>query len=115
MYSAKNLLENGLRTTTEEINVPIEFLQSIYAEHVLSGSVFNGIKAESLVKTGIKEWQIITGSKAFTGDLWVHGFCDAREINGVDLQILDDTILKKSARDQVITGTIHVKSITAKA
>lgn len=113
-YSVQQLIEDGLETSAEVINVPIQFLQPIKVHDVLSGTTLNGIKAENLVKLGTDEWQIVSGRKYFTGHLYIkNGLCDATEINGVNVQMLNDTMLKRNGINQVVTGSIQFKRITA--
>ncbi|KAJ6633708.1 hypothetical protein Bhyg_15534, partial [Pseudolycoriella hygida] len=57
---------------------------------------------------------MVYGVKNFTGDLHVdNGACDAFIINGIDLSVLNETILKRSGA-QRIDGTIEFNAIRLK-
>lgn len=113
-YSARQVLEDGLRLNETLIEMPMEFLQPIRIDEVKPGTRINGVPIESLIRRGSDEVQVITAPKTFTSDVFVDGDLDANEINGINIQILNSTTLKKNGKNQIITGNIQFASINAK-
>lgn len=112
-YSVGQVLEDGLRLD-EPVDFPIEFIQPIQIGDLESPSRINGIPLESLIRRNVSDVQKITATKIFTSDLSIeHGNCDANEINGINLQILNNTMLKRSGKNQIVTGTIQFSKIIA--
>lgn len=112
-YSAVQVLDDGLRLDESEIDVPLQFLQPIQIDNVELGTRINDIPIESLILRNVSEWQTIIAPKRFTLDLSVVGDCEVIEINGVNIQQLNNTVLKKSGENQIISGTIQFDRITA--
>lgn len=113
-YSAKELQEDALRIDETTVDVPMEFAQPIKVENVVAATRFNGIPISTFIKRSVNDIQTITGKKMFAGDLHVKsGLCDAYIINGVDLLELNRTVLKNSAENQVVSGSIHFSRILA--
>lgn len=111
-YSVRRLQNDGVSLRQTEINMPIQFLREIEVGDLLSPSYINGLDITSLVKTNTPETQRISAKKIFTGDLFIrNGSCEAAMINGINLDQLNRTILKRSAKDQIVTGTIHFDKI----
>lgn len=113
-YSAKQLQTDALRIDESVVNVAVEFVQPIRVENVLGVTRINDVPISTLIKRNIDDIQTITGRKVFSGDLYVEsGLCDAYIINGIDLMVLNRTVLKKNAENQIVSGTIHFGRILA--
>lgn len=113
-YSVEQLLLDGLRVNETNINVPIEFGQAIQVNEIVGGTSINGINVDNLIKRNVNEMQTISGRKSFTDDLYIeNGFCDAFNVNGIDLKTLNETVLKRNAENQTINGRIHFRKIIA--
>lgn len=113
-YSAKQLQTDALRIDESVMNVAVEFVQPIRVENVLGVTRINDVPISTLIKRNIDDIQTITGRKVFSGDLYVeNGLCDAYIINGIDLMVLNRTVLKKNAENQIVSGTIHFGRILA--
>lgn len=88
----------------------IEFVQPIKTDR-LNTVLLNGIDVNTFVRIrGDGKIQSITGTKHFTGDLHATA-ADAITINNVQLNVLNETILKKSG-EQMLQGNITFKKIT---
>lgn len=113
-YNAKQLQNDGLQITDQIIDVPLVFIQPIQVIDIGGATNLNDISVSNLIKRNVNVIQTISGRKTFVGDLYVeNGICDAFEINGINLQLLNETILKKTAENQIITGAIQFKRIIA--
>lgn len=112
--SAMQVLEDGLRLDEPVVDMDLVFTQPIRVEEIRPQSRINGVPLESLIQRGSSEVHFITAPKTFIGDLFVVGGLDAAEINGVNLQVLNNTMLKRSGKNQVISGNIQFSKITAK-
>lgn len=112
-YSAAQVQADGLRLDETNINMDLEFTQPIRVEEIHPNSRINGVSINSLVRRGTDNVQLITASKTFLTDLFIDGELDAAEINGVNLQVLNNTMLKRSAKKHVISGNIQFDKITA--
>lgn len=112
-YSVVQVMEDGLRLDEPEIDIQLEFLQPIQIDNVEPGTRINDIPIESLILRNVSEWQTIIAPKTFTSDLSVDGDCQVIEINGVNIQQLNNTVLKRSGENQIVTGTIQFDRITA--
>lgn len=112
-YSACQVLDDGLRLDEPVIDVPLQFVQPIQIDNVELGTRINDIPIESLILRNVSEWQTITAPKRFTSDLSVVGDCEVIEVNGVNIQQLNNTVLKRSGENQIVTGTIQFAHITA--
>lgn len=112
-FSAFQVLDDGLRLDDPVIDVPIQFVQPIRIDNVESGTRINDIPIESLIVRNVSEWQTIIAPKHFTSDLSVEGDCELIEVNGVNIQQLNNTVLKRTGENQIITGTIQFARITA--
>lgn len=112
--SALQVLEDGLRLDEPVADLDLIFTQPIRVEEILPQSRINGVPLESLIQRGTNDVQFIIAPKTFIGDLFVDGEMDAAEINGVNLQVLNNTMLKRSGKKQVISGNIQFSKITAK-
>lgn len=87
----------------------MEFSQPIKSINWISGIV-NDINSRNFVIT--KEIQTILAKKTIIGDLTINdGFCDALTINGIQMQVLNQTVLKTSG-DQTVTGNIKFNKIS---
>lgn len=113
LYSVQQVFDDGLRLDESEIDMPLVFLKPIEIDNVEPGTRINGVPIESLVLRNSSEWQTITAPKTFTSNLDVQGSCDLVEINGVNLEHLNNTVFKRSGHNQIITGNIQFKRITA--
>lgn len=112
-YNVGQLLADGLRVD-EIVDIPMEFVQPIHADNILAPTRINGVPIESLIRCNVTELQTVYAPKTFTSDLTIEGgFADAYEINDIDLQLLNNTMLKRSAKNQIITGTIQFNRIIA--
>lgn len=113
-HSVAQLLADGLRLDEPVVDIPIEFGQPIRVENVLPSTKIDGTPISSLIRRNVTYVQKITARKTFTSDLSVEGgLCDANEINGVNLPLLNRTILKKSGQKQIVTGRIQFNRIVA--
>lgn len=111
-FSVDQLHSDGLRTTDQLIDAPIVFVQPIRTNDVRSQTRLNTILIDDLVKRDPNATQIIVGRKTFTSDLSLgNGFSEVSQINGVKLQQLNETMLKKSSNMQAFNGTIAFKRI----
>lgn len=112
-YNFGQVLADGLRVD-EAVGIPLEFLQPFQVGNVQNPTRINNIPISNLLRRNVSEVQNVTASKTFTSDLSVEGGnCDANEVNGINLQILNNTMFKRSAKNQIVTGTIHFDKITA--
>lgn len=112
-FNVDQLLDDGLKLD-EPVDVPIEFLQPIQVGDVHSSTRINNVLISSLLKRNVTDVQQVIAPKTFTSDLSIEGGnCDANEINGINLQILNNTMVKRSAKNQIVTGTIHFEKINA--
>lgn len=109
-YSAQRLFRHGLKLDAQYSDKHFTFVQPIRVQdlHTMPSSDFN---PDDFVKTNTDEIQVVTGHKTILGDLTVkEGICEANEVNKVDIDHLDKTVLKKIG-DQVVDGSIHFESI----
>ncbi|XP_052901002.1 uncharacterized protein LOC128307276 [Anopheles moucheti] len=90
----------------------IKFLQPVFVEHLHAGKI-NDLDVNDLVPQATGEVQYITGRKTFVAELQIDGVADANEINKVDLNLLNRTILRRTGPEQTIEGTIHFDTIIA--
>lgn len=112
-YSVAQVFDDGLRLDEPEIDIPgLQFVQPIQIDNVEMGTRINGIPLESLIVPN-DEWQTIIAPKHFTSDLSVEGDCEVIEVNGVNIQQLNNTVLKRTGENQIITGSIQFARITA--
>lgn len=112
-YNAEQVLADGLKLD-DVVNVPMAFLQPLRIGNIQGATRINNVPISSLLRRNVTELQKVRAPKTFTADLSVEdGKCDANEINGINLQILNNTMLKRSAKNQIVTGTIHFERITA--
>lgn len=112
-HNVAQLFSDGLRLDEQSIDMAVEFKQPIQVEDILAPTRINQISIESLIKRNVTYVQNVTASKTFTTDLTVEGECNANEINGINLALLNHTMLKRSAKNQVVTGTIQFGRIVA--
>lgn len=113
-YSVRQLLADALRVDESAVNVDMEFTQPIKVDNIVGATRLNKIPVSTLIQRNVEAIQTITGSKLFTGDLHVGGgLCDAYVINGIDLNALNQTVLKKNVDNQVVSGIIHISRILA--
>lgn len=113
-FNAIELLTYGLQLNESEIDVSIEFQQPIKIDNLITSKI-NNINCKNVVKTNIDDIQIVTGKKYFQNDLFIsNGYCDANEINDINLKQLNETILKKIGY-QEINGKIHFDKIIVSA
>lgn len=105
----QQLHEEGLPKGASVIDSYIEFTQPIKTESLRVNGTVNSVNVSSFVCD--TEPYLLTGMKTFSGDLRVkEGFCDALAINGIQMEILNKTVLKRSG-DQEVHGKIHFKQI----
>uniref|UniRef100_A0A182T105 Uncharacterized protein n=1 Tax=Anopheles maculatus TaxID=74869 RepID=A0A182T105_9DIPT len=90
----------------------IKFLQPVFVEHLHADKI-NELDVNDLVPQTAGEVQYITGRKTFVAELKIDGVADANEINKVDLNLLNRTILRRTGPEQTIEGTIHFDTIIA--
>uniref|UniRef100_A0A182Q8K7 Uncharacterized protein n=1 Tax=Anopheles farauti TaxID=69004 RepID=A0A182Q8K7_9DIPT len=92
----------------------LKFMQPVFVEH-LQGDQINELNVNDLVPQAAGEVQYLTGRKTFVGELKIDGVVDANEINKVDLNLLNRTILRRTSGglEQTIEGTIHFHTIIA--
>lgn len=110
-YNIKDLFNFGLKKESIESDLVFQFNQPIQTIN-LESTFINNINITDLV-TSNGNVQIITGCKTFTGSLKIKdGFCEILNLNGVNIQHLNETIFKKSG-NQEISGKIHFKKIVA--
>lgn len=113
-YSAAQVLDDGLRLDEPEIDFAgLQFVQPIQIDNIEMGTRINDIPIESLIVRNVSEWQTIIAPKYFTSDLSVEGDCEVIEVNGVNIQQLNSTVLKRTGENQIITGSIQFARITA--
>lgn len=110
-YSLNNLKQFGLLANATEIALNLRFQQPVKADRVF-GSIFNGIPIDDFVKTNYREVQVVTGKKIFESPLLeiLNGTCEADRVNNVDLNHLNETVLRKTG-DQTVSGVIHFSKI----
>ncbi|XP_063696003.1 uncharacterized protein LOC134827336 [Culicoides brevitarsis] len=110
-FSANRLFRHGLTLDTTHSDKYFVFTQPIRIDDVYTkpSETFN---PDDFVKTGSDEIQYVTGYKSFANDIVVKdGFCEANEINRVNLDELEKNVLKKTG-DQVISGHFHLSKLT---
>uniref|UniRef100_A0A182PP15 Uncharacterized protein n=1 Tax=Anopheles epiroticus TaxID=199890 RepID=A0A182PP15_9DIPT len=91
----------------------LKFLQPVFVEHLRTDRI-NELNVNDLVPQAVGgEVQYITGRKTFVTELKIDGVVDANEINKVDLNLLNRTMLRRSGPEQKIEGTIHFDTIIA--
>uniref|UniRef100_A0A182N2V7 VWFD domain-containing protein n=1 Tax=Anopheles dirus TaxID=7168 RepID=A0A182N2V7_9DIPT len=92
----------------------LKFMQPVFVEH-LQGDQINELNVNDLVPQASAEVQYLTGRKTFVGELKIDGVVDANEINKVDLNLLNRTILRRTAggAEQTVEGTIHFHTVIA--
>ncbi|XP_050067709.1 uncharacterized protein LOC126556488 [Anopheles maculipalpis] len=90
----------------------IKFLQPVFVEHLQADNI-NDLNVNDLVPQTAGEVQYITGRKTFVAELKIDGVADANEINKVDLNLLNRTILRRTGPEQTVEGTIHFDTIIA--
>lgn len=115
MQNSLDLLQtDGLRTDETNIDLPLDFEQPIHTNDVRSTRL-NDISLDSFIPRNVSDIQKITGRKVFISNLDIEdGFCEINEVNGVNIPKLNETMLKQHfAGEQIVTGTIRVKRITA--
>lgn len=113
-FSVDQLHSDGLRTSEQTIDVSLEFLQPIRVNNIRAPTQLNAVGVESLIKRNVEGFQTILGKKTFESDLSIPtSFSDAKTVNGIDIDFLNKTILKRSAPNQEVTGTIQVHRIVA--
>lgn len=109
-FNVRQLHAEGLATTETLIDTHIDFVQPIRADS-LSTLRLGSIDATKLVRMrSDDEIQVITGTKYFLQDLHTTA-ADVMLLNNVDLNVLNETTLKKSG-DQELRGNIAFKKIT---
>lgn len=113
-FSLAQVQGDAIRVDDVNIDVPLEFSQPIFTEDIRLPTRLNGIRIDSFIQRNSTGVQQISARKTIISDLSIeNGFCSANEINGVNLQILNTTMLKRTANNQTFTGTIQIKRITA--
>lgn len=113
-FSVDQLLSDGLRISDSSIDASIEFTQPIRVGNIRAPTQINDIGVESFIKRNVDDFQVIEAHKTFSNDLNIEsGFCEAKMLNNIDLQTLNSTLLKRSAPNQTLTGTIQVQRIIA--
>lgn len=113
-FSVDSLLTDGLRIDETNINIPIEFSQSIQIENVGQGTHINDVSVDNLIKRNVIDVQKVTSTKIFHNDLYVeNGIGDAFTINFINLDKLNKTVLKTNADNQILNGSIHFRRISA--
>lgn len=110
-YNVAHLFEDGLKIDEFAVDVPLQFIQQIHIADVKAPTRINGVPIESLIFRNTSEVQKIIARKTFTSDLSIEGDCDAGEINVINLQVLNSTILRKSSKNQIIDGSIQFNRI----
>lgn len=109
MFNVKQLHEEGLQKNASVINAYIEFAQPIKTDSLIIKGTVNSVNVSSFVCDA--DVHSLSGVKTFAGDLHVKdGFCDAFNINGIEMEMLNKTVLKRSG-DQEVHGKIHFKQI----
>lgn len=109
-FNVLQLHAEGLKKSESVIDANIEFIQPIKADHLKVLGTVNSVDVKSFVCSD--ESQILKGVKTFVSDLHItDGFCDAVTINGIELEALNNSVLKRSG-DQEIRGKIHFKQIS---
>jgi hypothetical protein len=112
-HNIAKLLTDGLLISPNEthVQIPVEFQQHIKTDNLIANQL-NNLEPNNFVKTNFEENQLITGRKVFKQDLTIEkGRCDAEKVNGVDLKVLNNTILK-NVGDQEVRGRIHFRKVT---
>lgn len=113
-FSLAQVRGDAIRIDDMDIDIPLEFSQPIFTEDIRLPTRLNGIPLESFIQRNNTAVQRISARKTIISDLSIeNGFCTANEINGVNLQVLNTTMLKRTAKNQAVTGTIQIKRITA--
>lgn len=113
-YNVLQLLSDGLRLDDPDIDIAMQFTQPIEIDNTLPGTRINNVPVDSLIRRNVSGVQKITARKTFLSDLIVEGdFCETKVLNGVDLEILNNTMLKRTGKNQVVTGSIQFRSIIA--
>lgn len=108
-FSARYLMDEGLMINDTEVATSLVFAQPIKTRE-LRVMTLNDVVAGDFAESG--KIQEVTGRKTFTGDLHIfEGVCEASIINGVDLKLLNKTVLTKTG-DQTIKGNIQFRKIS---
>nr|XP_040233615.2 uncharacterized protein LOC120956299 [Anopheles coluzzii] len=91
----------------------LKFLQPVFVEHLRADQI-NELSVNDLVPQAAGgEVQYLTGRKTFVSELKIDGVADANEINKVDLNLLNRTMLQRAGAEQQIEGTIHFDTVIA--
>lgn len=113
-FSLAQVRGDAIRIDDVDIDVPLEFSQAIFTEDIRLPTRLNGIPLESFIQRNITGVQRISAPKTIISDLSIeNGFCSANEINGVNLQVLNTTMLKRTAKNQAVTGSVQIERIIA--
>jgi hypothetical protein len=110
-HSLSKLEADGLRLTAKEIQPRLHFAQQLNVDEIFVDQI-NGREVGSFVVTGSEDTQIVKGAKTFTGDLTVTGDTNALKIDDVEVEELENKVLKVDG-DQIVTGKHHVKNLIA--
>lgn len=113
-FNVDQLNADGLKVTDQFVDVPIEFVQGIQANNILGQTKLNDIPLTEFIKRDPTVTQEIFGRKIFTSDLTIDGgFVEMNEINGINLQMLNESMFTNASSAQTISGNIAFKRIVA--
>lgn len=110
-YSLSLLETDGLKLTSKEIKPHLHFVQQINVDEIFVDTI-NGKSPHDFVVVGTDEPQIIRSTKHFLGNVRITGATNALKINNVEIEELENQVLKIE-EDQEIQGKHVVKHIIA--
>ncbi|XP_044255131.1 uncharacterized protein LOC123005441 [Tribolium madens] len=110
-YSLTWLEADGLKLTSKEVKPHLHFVQQINIDEIFVDTL-NGKNPHDFVVTGTEESQIIQSVKTFLGDVRVTGGTNAIKINDVEIEELENKVLRING-DQEIEGKHHIKHVIA--
>ncbi|RZC40837.1 uncharacterized protein BDFB_005868, partial [Asbolus verrucosus] len=108
-YSLTKLQREGVKLTDTEIRPRLHFIQQLNVDEIFVDTI-NDQDPASFVVTGEDETQIIQGSKIFQGDLDIVGMTNAFKINNVNVEELENKVMKIDG-NQTIIGKHHIKHV----
>ncbi|KAG5674647.1 hypothetical protein PVAND_004601 [Polypedilum vanderplanki] len=111
--SLKKLVESGLNLfTTNSTNLRMNFKNVVEANNINAKSI-NDKKPNLFVKLNYPNEQVITGLKTFENGIKVSGIVEAHTINDVNIERLNETMLKRDAAyTQFVEGNIEFADLS---
>lgn len=113
-FNVAQLNADGLKVSDQFVDLPIEFVQGVQTNNIIGQTRLNDIPIGDFIKRDPTVTQEIVGRKIFTSDLTIDGgFVEMNEINGINLQTLNETMFKNTSGTQTISGPIVFKRVVA--